>query len=308
VEESTRPGVDKAMPRAQTHTPPRSRRRASLLLAIVALFLLTVGATAAAASSTIEGVWSFNGGQIAIQPEGNGKFEGVVVQPTTFAVCTHPAGQKIWKEITLQADGSYWGFHQWYKTNTCTENPVLGPTAWRVVEGSGGSHYLRVCLSYPGSGQPSIPPGSSGVGATYNCESSAFTAPVPVVAASESPGSPTTLGTTTGSSGVSAFQESLSLPSANKCLSVRLFKIHVQDPTYDPFRSISVTLKGHKIRTTHSGKYIVATINLQGLKRGAFTVKISATTVLGHHLSASRTYHTCAKKPKRAKVKKLTLT
>jgi hypothetical protein len=227
-----------------------------------------------------------------------------VVQPTKFAVCTHPIGQKIWKEISLQGDGSYWGFHQWYKTNTCTENPVLGQTAWRVIEASGGSHYLRVCLSYPGTGQPTIPSGSAGMGATYACESSAFTAPVPIVAASEKSSS----GTTTGSSGVSAFQESLSLPSAKKCYSLRSFKIHVQDPTYDPFKTINVTFRGRKIATKRSGKYMVATINLKGLPSGKFTIKITATTVLGHHLSASRTYHTCAKKPKRAKVKKLTLT
>ena len=33
-------------------------------------------------------------------------------------------------------------------------------------------------------------------------------------------------------------------------------------------------------------------------RKGAFTVKIRATTVLGHHLSASRTYHTCIPKIK----------
>jgi hypothetical protein len=313
VEESAWPGVDKAMPRTQTHTPPRSRRRTSLLLAIAALLLLTVGATAAAASSTIEGVWSFNGGEIAIQPEGNGKFEGVVVQPTTFETCVHPDGQKIWKEMTLQTDGSYWGFHQWYKNTpgACVENPTLGPTAWRVFEEANGSRYLRVCLSTPGTAQPTIPPGSSGVGATYGCTSSEFTAAVPVVtgsAGSGSSGSGSTSGsgtTTTGSSGTSAFKESLALPGAKKCYSARLFKIHIQEPTYDPFAKVVVTLRGHKIATTKQGKFVVATVKLKGLPSGKFTVKITATTVLGHHLSASRTYHTCAKKPKRAKVKKL---
>src|ERR1700749_4063972 len=131
------------------------RRRGNGGIASVAVAMpvpagFTLGISSAGASSSantsIEGVWSFNGGQIAVQPEGNGKFEGVVVQPTTFATCTHPAGQKIWKEMTLKVDGSYWGFHQWYKTESCVENPVLGPSAWRVVTQANGSRYLRVCL------------------------------------------------------------------------------------------------------------------------------------------------------------------
>jgi hypothetical protein len=56
--------------------------------------------------------------------------------------------------------------------------------------------------------------------------------------------------------------------------------------------------------TARKGKYIVATINLKGLPKGAFTVKIHATTVLGHTLSTSRTYHTCIKKIKKSSKKK----
>jgi hypothetical protein len=280
------------MSRNQTHTPPHSRRRASLLIAISAILLLAVGATAAAASSNIEGVWSFNGGQIAVQSEGNGKFEGVVVNPTTFATCTHPDGQKIWKEIALQSGGYYTGFHQWFKTTTstsCIENPVLGPTAWRVVEESSGERYLRVCLSYPGTTQPTIPAGSSGLSATYGCKSSALTAPL-------------------ASSGVGSFKEVVSLPSAKQCLSLREFKIHIRDTKYDPFKSVVVTLRGHKLKVSHRDSAYIATISLKGLPAGAFTVKIRAVTVRDHHLSGSRTYHTCAKKSKKAKPKKLTLT
>ena len=67
-------------------------------------------------------------------------------------------------------------------------------------------------------------------------------------------------------------------------MSARLFKIHLADPSYDPLKRVLVTIRGHKIKTSRQGHYIVATINLQGLPRGAFTVRISATTVLGHHL------------------------
>jgi hypothetical protein len=264
------------------------RRRGFRALAIVATAIsvcgaITLGVTSAGASSattSIEGVWSFNGGQIAVQPEGNGKFEGVVVQPTTFATCTHPAGQKIWKEITLKVDGSYWGFHQWYKTESCVENPVLGPSAWRVVTQTNGSRYLRVCLSSPGTGQPTIPSGSAGVGATYGCESSSLTAPL-------------------AGSNVGSFKEVVSLPNAKKCLSVRRFAIHIRNPRYDPFKTVKVTLRGRKVNVALHGQLYVAEINLKGLPRGAFTVRVQGTTFRGNHLSGSRTYHTCVKKASR---------
>lgn len=276
------------------NTSPRPRRRRSLLLTIAAtILLLTIGVASAAATSNIEGIWEFDGGQIAIQPENGGpKLEGVVVVPTKFAECTHPVGQQIWKEMELK-EGFYVGFHQWYmtsETEKCALNLAHGPTAWRVMEEASGSRYLVVCLSHPGTSQPTVTASGECVDATYGRVRSEFTAPTPVVG---------------GSTGVQAFQETLTLPGAKRCLSGRSFKIHLLEPTDDPFKTVSVKLKGHKIATVHSGKYIVATINLKGLKLGKFTVKIVATTVLGHHLSGSRTYHTCAKKSKKSKPKSL---
>ncbi|HEX4436235.1 MAG TPA: hypothetical protein VH061_05510 [Solirubrobacteraceae bacterium] len=247
--------------------------------------LLTAGAATAAGASTIEGVWSFNGGEIAIQPEGGGKYEGIVVAPTTFASCVHPIGQEIWKGITLQTDGSYWGLHQWYKTENCQENPVLGPTAYRVVDQTDGSRYLRVCLSSPGTGQPSIPPGSSGIGASYGCGNSALTAPL-------------------ARSKVGSFKEVVSLPSAKKCFSARKFAIHIRNAKYDPFKAVSVRLAGKRLHAALHGSVYVATINLKGLPHGAFTVKITAITFRGNRVSGKRTYHTCVPGHKKRASKK----
>jgi hypothetical protein len=268
------------MPRIRIYGPPHSRRRSrSLPLAIVTAALALVCAPSASAGSSIEGVWAFDNGQIAIAPAANGTFVGTVVEETKFAECVHPVGQLIWTEMTPQPDGSYWGHHQWYFEGTCAENPTPGPTAWRVREERDGAEYLRVCFNQPGGSQPTIPASGPEANVTYECVDSALTAPLP--------------GTAAGATG-----ERLSLPGAKRCLSARLFRIHLADPRYDPIKTVLVTIKGHKIATVRRGSYVVATIDLKGLPRGAFTVRIRATTVLGHHLSANRTYHTCVRKAK----------
>ncbi len=277
------------MSRNETRAPGRKRRRAGLgFAAIVSALLLATGATAAASTPSIEGIWSFSGGQIAVQPAGSGTFEGIVVAPTTFAKCVHPVGQHIWTKMTEQSDGSYWGLHQWYENAACTEDPTyLGPTAWRVVEEPNGSRYLRVCLSQPGQSQPTIPVASSpGVGASYGCQNSSLTAPL-------------------ASAGVGSFKEAVTLPSAKRCASGRKFNIHIRDTKYDPFKTVVVMLQGHKLKVAHHGSTYVATVSLVGLPPGAFTIKIKAITFRGHSLSGSRTYHTCAASAKKSKPKKL---
>jgi len=273
------------MSRKMRNTHTRPRRLSRLLPAAIAALAL-IGAASASAASSIEGIWSFNGGQIAIEREPGGTFKGTVVSPTKFAVCTHPDGQLIWTSVTPQPDGSYWGLHQWYEENAtgpCALNPQLGLTAFRVIEEADGQRYLRVCLSEPGQPQPSIPPGSLGVGASFGCESSALTG-------------------TLASTAVGGFKEVVSLPSNRLCLSLRKFKIHIREAKLDPFKTVSVTLQGHKLRVSRHGDVLVATVNLRGLRAGAFTVRIKAVTFRGDHLAGKRTYHTCAKKAIHRKV------
>jgi hypothetical protein len=252
------------------------------------LLLLAVGAGCAAAASSIEGIWAFGGGQIAITPLSNGTFVGTVVAETKFAECVHPDGQQIWTDMTLQPDGSYWGLHQWYFENSsCVENPERGRTAWRVLEEPNRSKYLLVCLSRPGPGepQPTIAATGTHAGESYGCFKSSLTAPLPT-------------------SGQADFLQSLR-PSAKACVSRRRFSIHLAEPQNDPFKTLSITLRGHRITMARKGDYYVGTVNLKGLPLGAFTLKVKATTVLGVLLTGNRTYHTCAKKPKRHKPAKL---
>jgi hypothetical protein len=284
------------MPNDNTDKPARrGRAPRSLLLLVAIATTLLLGAASAWGSSSIEGVWAFESGQIAIEAQ-NGALVGTIVDETKFKECVHPVGQHIWTELTQQSDGSYWGLHQWYFEG-CEINTELGRAAFRALEGSDGSKYLLVCLSYPGASepQPTIAANGTSENASYGCIKSTLTARLP-----SAPGS----GSGSGSSKKGEI-ERLSLPSAKKCLSARLFQIHLAEPKYDPFTTVAVTVKGHKIKAVRHGNYVVATINLKGFKKGKFTVSIHATTVLGHHLSSSRTYHTCAKKAKNSKPGKL---
>jgi hypothetical protein len=283
-----------------------------LTLAIATLALVGLGAGvgvvassagASSSASSIEGVWSFGGGQIAIVPASNGTLVGTVVAETRFVECAHPVGQQIWKDVTPKEDGSYWGLHQWYFADSkCAENPQLGPTAWRALEEPDGSRYLKVCFSDPGTSQPMIAPDGSTSDVTYGCFESGFIAPPPPTGTTTSGGGSSTTGTT-GSSVAGFIQRQL--PSSRLCLSARRFVIHLAEPRYDPFKTVRVTLEGRAIKTVRKGGYVDAIVSLEGLPAGAFTIKIDALTVLGVRLTGSRTYHTCAAKPRRHKPARL---
>jgi hypothetical protein len=271
----------------------QSTRHRTTLLAVATVLALGVGTTSARAVGGIEGIWSFNGGQIAVQRLPHGTYGGTVVAETKFAQCVHPLGQQIWTGITEKPDGSYWGLHQWYSAN-CVEDPVPGPTAWRVLEQPNHSRYMRVCFSHPGTSQPTIaangapksPSEYAAHNVTFGCYSSALIAPLP-----RSP----------KEAGKNGKKEHLTLPRAKRCLGGKYFRIRLRDPKYDPFKTVTITLGGHKIVTSRKGNYVLATINLKRIPTSTFKIKVHATTILGNHLSGSRTYHTCTGKTKSKK-------
>jgi hypothetical protein len=260
----------------RARTAKRLRWRTLVPLALVTMFAVTPLASASE-HSPIEGVWSFNGGAVAITSTGEGSFVGTVVTQTEFAQCPHPVEQKMWTDIRQQPDGSYWGSHQWYfETAQCTPNPQLGPTAWRVMKAPDGAYYLLVCFSAPGQAQPTISPDGSTANVSHPpCVQSALVAPLTSVA---------------------ALKATFTLPESRKCLSRRAFTIHVLDPRYDPLRRVAVTLAGHRVTVRRHKGAFAASIDLRGLPKGQFTVTIHAVTVLGHKLVQSRQYHTCIAK------------
>jgi hypothetical protein len=257
----------------------QARRGRGLRAGLALVLALLLFPAAASAASNIEGVWSFNGGKVAVQTQADGSLVGTVVEPTKFSTCLHPAGEQMWTSMKLQPDGSYWGLHQWYFNDAaCTPNPTLGKTAWRVLE-QGNSRYLRVCFSEPGSeSQPTIAPDGTTAGATFGCSDSALVANLPVV-------------------NQSTAEKYISTPPPATCLARPKLTVRVTQPEGDPFVKVVAGLTSGTVKRTakltRGKKAIRATFNLHGLTEPTFKVRITATTVLGHTITGKRSFMLC---------------
>jgi hypothetical protein len=257
------------------------------------LILLTLGAVAASAGAAyaatpLEGVWSFNGGKIAIHPEGSeGTLVGTVIAPTTFAACPHQVGESIWSEIKQQPDGSFFGRHQWfYEDGSCTPNPQLGPTAFRVLS-SGSSRYLRVCLSEPGGTQPSIDGEGNSSGATFGCVDSELIAALPSAADLK----PSAL---------------IELQDNHTCLAANNLRIRLHQPVGDTIVNSSVTVRGggvvRHVKVAENKNGGVAIVHPSAFPGGSFVVVVKLKTALGRTITRKRTYRPCEpKKPRHRK-------
>jgi hypothetical protein len=246
-------------------------------VALPAFLLLPAGHAAAAAD--IEAVWSFTGGQVAVQAQSDGSFLGTVIRATRFANCPHPVGESIWTGVRAQPDGQYHGGHQWYRDADCSAIPQRGRTAFRVLSRPDGGRFLRVCFAPPERPelQPTIAPGGSSANAPGGCSDSDLVAPL-------STRRPTvdTIAT-------------LPKQGRRRCLSRRSFRIRLKEPPGDALSTAAVFVNGKRVEVRR-GERITAPINLRGLPRGRYTVKITARTVLGRTITGTRKYRTCSKR------------
>jgi hypothetical protein len=284
---------------------------AVVLAGVLAPATVSTGAGSTASNSEIEGVWSFEHGAVDVTAvAGTDEFEGIVSEKTQFAACPHEVEERMWTKITPQSEaGYYWGLHQWFHAD-CTKSG-LGPTAWRVIEEPKGKR-LRVCFSSPGGPQPTIsakgapfePSEDAKYHVTYGCVNSNLIEPLPGSqgnngSGSNGSGSNGTTGSTGTGSTAKGEVEAITLRKTNQCVRPKLFKVSFKEPKHDPFKKLTILFQGHKVRFSRRGRNIVATLNLKRLKQNKFTVKIEATTLLGHRLTKTSTYHLCApKKPK----------
>ncbi len=254
--------------------------------ALCALALALAAAVPAAAQSSdpIEAIWSFSGGQVAVDRQSDGTFVGTVIRQTQFADCPHPAGEKMWIEIRPQPDGQYFGRHQWFNTFDCSYRTPRGNIALRVLQRPDGARFLRVCFASPDNPekQPSIAPDGTSTNTDVDCNDSDFV--------SEQPASPPKLA-----------QIVEGLPAASQsrgCASRRRFPIRLKEPPGDAIAATpkpKVTRNGTRIPVVFRAGRWRSVIDLRGLPRGRYTFKITATTVRGRTITGSRTYRTCGR-------------
>ena len=242
------------------------------LLVLAAVFVFPA---AASAQADIEAVWSFTGGEVAVQALDDGSFTGTIISPTRFADCVHPVGERMWVGVRPVGDGSYSGGHQWFRTSDCSPIPERGNTAFRVLARDDGSRFLRVCFAAPERPDlhPTIAPDGSSAGTTAGCVDSDFVSP-PAAAPK--------------------FRQVVVLPKQGKkgCVSRRNFRIRLREPKGDALRSAAVFVNGRRVRVVR-GERLTARVDLRGLPEGRYKVKIVAKTVLGRTMRGTRRYRTC---------------
>ncbi len=87
----------------------------------------------------------------------------------------------------------------------------------------------------------------------------------------------------------------LKIPSNKKCVSRRAFRIRIRKRKGRVYQSASVYVNGRRVNVLR-GTRLTAGVDLRGLPRGRFAVKIVVLTVTGEVIQGTRRYRTCAKK------------
>ena len=88
------------------------------------------------------------------------------------------------------------------------------------------------------------------------------------------------------------------LPSNRRCVSRRRFRIRLRQSKQDPLVRAAVYVGGKRVRVA-TGKRLTAVIDLRGLPKGKFTVRIVGVTRSGAKALSKRTYRTCRAKRRR---------
>ena len=85
------------------------------------------------------------------------------------------------------------------------------------------------------------------------------------------------------------------LPSSRRCVSRRAFRIRIRRRRGRVYTTANVFLNGRQV-VTRRGSRITAPINLRGLPRGRYRVRIVVVTTTGEVIAGTRRYRTCTRK------------
>jgi hypothetical protein len=247
----------------------RQRTVRALAVAAASVIGMAAGPATARAAEAIEGSWLFESGEVLVEATGPGAFKGTVVKSTRFTRCAHPAGQVMWR---LGGTGTaYSGTHIWYHSD-CSEDPG-GRSVWTITSTDPANFTLRFCTVTPGGGEPTFDAAGVPTGGTRCHDLTRILPPQP---------KPT-------------FSSVVSLPQeTRRCRSRRNFRIRLRQPKADPLVRATVHVNRRRVRVL-VGRRLTASVDLRGLPRGRYTVKIVATTASGRVVQGNRRYRTCAR-------------
>ena len=106
-----------------------------------------------------------------------------------------------------------------------------------------------------------------------------------------------------GSTPPPAASRIVQLPSAKRCVSRRKFRIRVKRiKGQGAYKRVEVAVDGKRTKVVR-GVRDTATVDLRGLPKGRFKVRITVTLADGRKVSSTRKYRTCAKRPSTPKKK-----
>ena len=89
------------------------------------------------------------------------------------------------------------------------------------------------------------------------------------------------------------------LPGSRTCRSRRSFAIRLRKPARGRIRSARVYVNGRRVKVLR-GKRLRSRVNLRGLPRGRYTVRVVVTTTRGKRIVTRRRYRTCVPRKRRA--------
>ena len=87
-------------------------------------------------------------------------------------------------------------------------------------------------------------------------------------------------------------------PPGRACRSRRSFSIRLREPKRGRLTEARVYVNGKQVQVVR-GKRLRAPVNLRGLPKGRYTVRVVAVTSTGQRLERKRRYRTCTPKPRR---------
>jgi hypothetical protein len=126
-------------------------------------------------------------------------------------------------------------------------------------------------------------------------ETAAATSPCPTP--SGTPAGPPLTPVPPGQSPVPGTGGAVTAPPNTACISRRDFTIHIRRLQGVAYRSVAVYVDGRRVKALR-GKHTTAPVDLRGLPKGRYVVRIVVTTTTGRRIVGTRAYHTCAARPR----------